>query len=339
MRRRFLQTAAAGAAALALPGLGRAAMDRTPARLPRLVLAGPFAAVSNPFYRIAESKALADVADQVEVRTWKSPDQLRALVLDPKSPAQVVAMPSNVAANLYNRGARLKLANISTWGVLFMVSRTPGLKTLADFKGQEILMPFRADMPDIIFQTLARKQGLDPAKDFQLRYVASPLDAMQMLITRRADHALLAEPAASVALRKTHSFPLSAVAPELYRSVDLQQEWGRVLQRPPRIPQAGVAVLGELLGRSELVERVQQAYAQALQWCEAEPEACGKLVAANVEMLTPEGVADSVRVDHAEYVPAAQARPELEYFYRLLLEQQPGLVGGKLPDDGFYLPA
>jgi NitT/TauT family transport system substrate-binding protein len=339
MRRRFLQTAAAGAAALALPGLGRAAMDRASARLPRLVLAGPFAAVSNPFYRIAESKALADVADQVEVRTWKSPDQLRALVLDPKSPAQVVAMPSNVAANLYNRGARLKLANISTWGVLFMVSRTPGLKTLADFKGQEILMPFRADMPDIIFQTLARKQGLDPAKDFQLRYVASPLDAMQMLITRRADHALLAEPAASVALRKTHSFPLSAVAPELYRSVDLQQEWGRVLQRPPRIPQAGVAVLGELLGRPDLVEHVQQAYAQALQWCEAEPEACGKLVAANVEMLTPEGVADSVRVDHAEYVPAAQARAELEYFYRLLLEQQPGLVGGKLPDDGFYLPA
>lgn len=334
MRRRFLQTAAAGAAALALPGLGRAA-----GKLPSLVLAGPFAAVSNPFYRIVESKSLADIADRVEVRTWKSPDQLRALVLDPKSPAQMVAMPSNVAANLYNRGVRMKLANISTWGVLFMVSRKPGLKTLADFKGAEILMPFRADMPDIIFQTLARRQGLDPAKDFQLRYVASPLDAMQMLITRRADHALLAEPAASVALRKTHSFPLSAIAPDLYRSVDLQQEWGRVLQRAPRIPQAGVAVLGELLARPEFVARVQQAYAQALQWCEAEPEACGKLVAAHVDMLTPEGVADSVRVDHAEFVSAADARAELEYFYRLLLEQQPGLVGGKLPDAGFYLDA
>src|SRR5690606_37766011 len=151
-------------------------------------------------YRMVETGALKDVADTVEMRPWKDPDQLRALALDPKTPANFVAMPSNVAANLYNRGVRLKLINISTWGVLWMVSREAGLKTLADFKGKEIVMPFRADMPDIVFQALAQKQGLDPKKDFNLRYVNNPLDAMQLLITRRADHSLLAEPAVSVAL-------------------------------------------------------------------------------------------------------------------------------------------
>lgn len=126
-----------------------------------------------------------------------------------------------------------------------MVSRENNLKTLADFKGKEIAMPFRADMPDIIFQALAEKQGLDVKRDFKLRYVASPLDAMQLLITRRVDHALLAEPAVSTALRKTRSFPVSVIAPELYRSVDLTQEWGRLMQREARIPQAGITVLGK----------------------------------------------------------------------------------------------
>ena len=344
MRRRFIQQAASLVAATSLPGFAHAQTSSLPAsplpkrpKLPKLVLAGPFAAVSNPFYRMVDSGALSDVAETVEMRPWKDPDQLRALALDPKAPADFVAMPSNVAANLYNRGVRLKLINVSTWGVLWMVSRENGLKTLADFKGKEIVMPFRADMPDIVFQALAQKQGLDPKKDFTIRYVSNPLDAMQLLITRRADHALLAEPAVSVALRKTQSFPVSVVAPTLYRSVDLQAEWGRLFNRAPRIPQAGIVALGAMVDRPDVVQRVQSTYADALLWCEQQPDACGALVASQVKMLTPEGVADSVRVDNTAFVTAADARAELEFFYKLLYERQPALLGGKLPDAGFYL--
>ena len=306
------------------------------ARQPKLVLSGPFAAVSFPLIHMVEGGALKDVAETVEFRSWKDPDQLRVLALDAKSDVDFVAMPTNVAANLYNRGVKLQLVNVSTWGVLWMVSREANLKTLADFKGKEILMPFRADMPDIVFQVLAEKQGLDVKRDFTLRYVGSPLDAMQMLITRRADHALLAEPAVSVALRKTKSFPVSVIAPELYRSANLQEEWGRVTQRPARIPQAGMVALGRALADPALVEKFQKAYAASLAWCEKHPEECGKLVAKRVDMLTPEGVADSVRVDNAVFVTAREAKPELEFFFGLLHAKQPALVGGKLPDGGFY---
>lgn len=319
------------AAFFALAGAAHAA-----GKLPRLVLSGPYAAVSNPLIHMVESGALKDVAKVVEFRPWKDPDQLRVLALDAKSEADFVAMPTNVAANLYNRGVKLQLLNVSTWGVLWMVSRENGLKTLADFKGKEILMPFRADMPDIVFQALAEQQGLDPRRDFRLRYVGTPLDAMQMLITRRADHALLAEPAVSVALRKTKSFPVSVIAPELYRSVDLQQEWGRVMRRQARIPQAGIVALGKTLGDATLIGKFQSAYAASLDWCEKNADECGKLVAKRVDMLTPEGVADSVRVDNAVFVAAKDAQPELEFFFGLLQAKQPALIGGKLPDAGFY---
>lgn len=319
------------AAFFALAGAAHAA-----GKLPRLVLSGPYAAVSNPLIHMVESGALKDVAEVVEFRPWKDPDQLRVLALDAKSEVDFVAMPTNVAANLYNRGVKLQLLNVSTWGVLWMVSRENGLKTLADFKGKEILMPFRADMPDIVFQALAEQQGLDPRRDFRLRYVGTPLDAMQMLITRRADHALLAEPAVSVALRKTKSFPVSVIAPELYRSVDLQQEWGRVMRRQARIPQAGIVALGKTLGEATLIGKFQSAYAASLDWCEKNADECGKLVAKRVDMLTPEGVADSVRVDNAVFVAAKDAQPELEFFFGLLQAKQPALIGGKLPDAGFY---
>jgi len=305
-------------------------------KIQKLTLSGPFAAVSYPLIHMAESGALKDIAETVEFVPWKDPDHLRVLAIDGKGKADFIAMPSNVAANLYNRGVRLQLVNISTWGVLWLVSRDKSLNKLEDFKDKEVLMPFRADMPDIVFQTLADKAGLDPKKNFKLRYVGTPLDAMQLLISRQADHALLSEPAVSMALRKTKSFPVSIIAPDLYRSVDLQQEWGRLLKREARIPQAGIAAMGQALADPALIERFQQAYAASLNWCEAKPEECGAMVAKRVEMLTPEGVADSVRADNTAFVTAQDAKPALEFFFGQLHARQPALVGGKLPDAGFY---
>lgn len=315
-------------AALALSSPARAD------KLPALVLAGPAAAVSVPLIHMVETGTLKELAEKVEFVTWKDPDQLRVLALGNK--ADFVAMPSNVAANLYNRGQPLKLLNISTWGVLWMVSRDPSLKTLADFRGKEIAMPFRADMPDIVFGLIAEKSGLDPKKDFRLSYVASPLDAMQLLIGRQVDHALLAEPAVSMALRKTKSFPVSIIAPELHRSVDLQQAWGQLMKQEARIPQAGVAVVGKALGDEALQGKIMAAYEKSLLWCQKNALACGEMVAKRIDLLTPQAVADSLAVSQTRHVSAAAAQTELTFFFQQLLARNPALVGGKLPDSAFY---
>ena len=306
-------------------------------KLPRLVLAGPPASVSNPLIHMVESGALADLAEQVEFVTWRDPDQLRLMALDGK--ADVLAMPVNVAANLYNRGAKLRMLNVSTWGMLWLVSREAGLTHMSDLRGKEITVPYRGDMPDILFGLLAERDGVDVRKDLKIRYVASPMDAMQLLLMRRTDHALLAEPAISMALRKSGSMPLALVAPELHRSVDLQQEWGRLLQREARIPQAGIALMASVKDDPVIAARIAEAYADSLEWCSANAEACGTLVAGKVPMLSAEAIADSLAFAQLQAVPAAEARAEMEFFFDQLLQKNPALIGGKLPAADFYAPA
>jgi NitT/TauT family transport system substrate-binding protein len=326
-RRHLLRGAAALAAA---PALGAWAAD-APATLR---LSGPSASVSNPLIHLAALRRWPGLAESIGFTPWRDPDQLRALAL--REGADFVAMPTNVAANLYNRGVPLKLVNVSVWGILYLVSRDAGRKTLADYRGEEIAMPFREDMPDLVFQETAQALGLNPKADFQLRYVASPLDAMQLLITRRVRHALLAEPAVSMALRKTQSFPVSAIAPELHRAVDLQQEWARAFQRPPRIAQAGIVALGRAAQDTALMQRLAAAYAEAAGWCQANRAACGAEVAAVEPRLTAEAVADSLGVAGLQPVPAAQARGEVMFLFERLLRRNPQLLGGKLPDAGFF---
>jgi len=167
------------------------------------------------------------------------------------------------------------------------------------------------------FGVLARAQGLDPQKDFSLRYVTTPFDAVQLLVLRRVSHAVLPEPAVSMALRKTQSLPVSAVAPKLHRGLDLSAEWGRVLKR-------------------ELCQRVRRQYAASQAWCLENPEACGELVAKHIRMLTPQAVADALKASRDKPMAAASVRAELEYFFQRVHEVQPGLIGGKLPAADFY---
>ncbi|MBE0515756.1 ABC transporter substrate-binding protein, partial [Sulfurimonas sp.] len=260
-------------------------------KVEKIVVSGPFASVSHPILHMIETNALSDVADKIEFKLWKNPDELRAMTI--RGNVDFVAIPTNTAAILNNKGVDIKLLNVSVWGILGMISRDDSLKTLKDFKGKKIAVPFRADMPDIVFKQLLKREGLDPQKDFELVYVASPIDAMQMLIMRRIDHSLLAEPAISMALRKTKSFPISMVAPELYRSVDLQEEWGKVFNTNGDLPEAGIAVMGHVKDE-HLIKRFQEEYAKSLEWYKTNPKEAGKLVAKNIEMLSEEGVSDSI---------------------------------------------
>ncbi len=323
--------ALAALSATGLPALAHAAPLRE-----GITLSGPPAIVSAPLIHMAETNALAHVAGRTQFVAWRDPDQLRMMAMGGK--ADVLAMPSNVAANLFNRGAGVTLLNVSTWGALWIVTRDKKRQTLADYRGEEIAVPFRGDMPDILLQLLAAKQGLDAQQDFRLRYVPTPMEAMQLLITRRVSHALLAEPAVSLALRKTKSFPLGLIAPELHRGADLQQEWGRVFKQQPRLPQAGIAAVGTLRQQPQVLAAVTKAYAQSLAWCHAQPLQCGALMAKHIDLLTPEAVADAIAVSQLDALPAARARPELEFFFNQLMARNPALVGGKLPAEAFYGP-
>ncbi len=60
------------------------------------------------------------------------------------------------------------------------------------------------------------------------------------------------------------------------------------------------------------------------------------MMAKHIDLLIPEAVADAIAVSQLDAVPAAAARPELEFFFGQLMVRNPALVGGKLPASAFY---
>jgi NitT/TauT family transport system substrate-binding protein len=303
--------------------------------LEKITIAGPMAVVTYPMLVMVENGKFDQIAKKVKVRIWQNPDQLRAMILG--NEADFLAVPTNVASMFYNKGVDLRLLNVSVWGILHMVSRDDTLTTLADFKGKEIAMPFKGDMPDIVFSEIARRQGLDPKHDFTIRYVSNPMDAVQLLILRRVDHALLAEPAVSMVLYKTkHHKLIKIVAPDLYRSVDLQKEWGEVFKTDNDIPQAGIAALKTVNGNEEVISIFQKEYQAAIEWCLANPEETGKIVEKYIKGLKAAPVATALGATNLKFKTAKESKEKLVHFFSVLSDSEPKKIGGKLPDDSFY---
>jgi len=205
-------------------------------KIENLTLLGPIAPVTFPMLHMVDEEQMSEIVEQSQIQIWRSPDQLRSQVTSGK--AHFTALPTYVAANLYNKGVKLKMLNVSVWGHLYVISVDSQVDDLEDLKGQKVVIPWKGDMPDLVFRFLAHEKGLDPEKDMEIQYVSSPMEAAQMMVAGKVKYAVLIEPAASSAILQAKQKGVN-----LNRVIDMQKVWGEVTGRPSKIPFAGIAVL------------------------------------------------------------------------------------------------
>ena len=110
-RRQFITTTTASLAALSLPLSAQTGS--------KLTLWGP-PVTPSVLLAIAARDGKAKDIRPFAVQIWRSPDQLRAGLLNGDIAASIV--PSYVAANLYNQGRKVKLFNIMSEGLNYIAA-------------------------------------------------------------------------------------------------------------------------------------------------------------------------------------------------------------------------
>ena len=291
---------------------------------------GPPVGPSVTLAHAAETNALNGLVDDLTFSTYRDPDVLRTNFIAGRW--ELAGTPSYVAANLYNKGLKVRLMNIMTWGLLYMVSSDAKVKRIEDLKGQEIVMPFKGDLPDLVFQHIAKVKGLKINKDFRIHYVGTPFEGLQLLLSGRVKHALLPEPAATAGLLKA----LKA-GKKMHRAINIQDVWGEVTGGPARIPQAGMMISDSLLNEMPtLPNQLNKALVRSTNWVVDNPKKAG-ILGQNYMSLKAPVIERSIPYSNFTMDRAKDIQPVLENFFSILLELSPAIMGGKLPDNDFYL--
>lgn len=322
--RRSTLAGLAAALAVSAPRMVRAAP------LPELTLWGPPAGPSVTLVHAIASGRLRPVADKVVFKAWRTPDELRAGLTS--GTMQAFVLPTQSAANLFNKGIGVRLVNVMTNGLLYLLSDDPSLSAVAALKGRSVAVPFRNDTVDLLFRRLLAAERLTPDTDVTLRFTGTPMEAIQLLITGRADAALLPEPAASAAILRA-----GQAGKTVARVLDIQKAWDAATGLGALLPQAGLGVSAAFLAEhGPTVEALHEALAAAVRSVNADPARAASDAAAPLGLPWP--VIEQA-IPHSNLVAqrARDARPTLESYFRAVAAFDPKAIGGALPPADFYL--
>lgn len=306
----------------------------TSERLPKLTLVAPPGPMAIPMAYMAVNDKLADVAETTELVIWQNADQLKAIVAGKQG--DFVTMPSNNSAIFYNKGLELRLLDITVWNITYLVTRDPRASSFSDIKGQSLVVSLQGSVPDVMFQYIVKRQGLDPSKDFDLRYATDPTQAAQLLLAGRVDNAVLSEALATSALLQTQSDDRP-----LRRALGFDRAWEEVTDDSLGTPIAGTVATASVMDKPQVVAAFLREYQAAVEWMLANPEEAGRLVETELPQLGLKAAPMTAALKSIswKFTPALEARASLEAFYTALKDLSPEVIGGELPDDGFYYTA
>ncbi|MGO3934254.1 ABC transporter substrate-binding protein [Rhodopseudomonas pseudopalustris] len=323
-RRRVLAAAGACAALPLWPNHASAAALR------EIVLTGPPAGPSITLAHAVATGAVSFLADKTTFRAWRDPDEMRAGLTSGTMP--LVIMPTAAAANLYNRGLGIRLVNVMTHGLLYVIAADPSLSSFPALKGKRLAVPFRNDTPEFLSNILLRSHGMEAGRDLQVSSTGSPIEAIQLLLAGRIDAALVPEPAATAAILRG-----KIAGQVIHRVMDVQAEWAKVAGGSSILPQAGLAVTTAFQAANPaLVTQLHEALVKATAEVNAAPAVAAGHSAAYFELPLPI-IQQAIPHSNLVCVAARDARADLEHMFTSAAGADLAMLGGRLPDKDFYL--
>jgi len=288
----------------------------------KIVVQAPVGPPTTPLFKMAKD-GLPD-GTKLELIIYKSDEEATTRII--KGEADFTVMSVNLAAKLYNKDVGISLANVTTWGILYLVSADDRVQKWEDLKGGELYVGSRGSSPDVLAQYLLRRNGLKEG-DLKLTYLESSQIA-QLLINGMAKNAVLPEPMVTRVLMNSSR---ARVVRDFF--VDWQQFEGKNAS----LPQAGTVVRNEF-ARSypHTLTEFQNAYKSAIEWTVANPGEAAPLVEANLNIPAPVFIKSMERT-RLKFVEGAAAKADVNTYLSKLLDFSTEMVGGKLPDEKFFL--
>ncbi|MEG3071677.1 MAG: hypothetical protein RQM92_13330 [Candidatus Syntrophopropionicum ammoniitolerans] len=101
---------------------------------PEKIVVQATAPPTTPLFKFAADGELEGM--KLELILYKSVEEATTRIA--KGEADFTVLPLNVAAKLYNKQVDISLANVSTWGILYLLTTDSQVADWPDLKGKEL---------------------------------------------------------------------------------------------------------------------------------------------------------------------------------------------------------
>ena len=283
--------------------------------------------------KLLEDAEAGKTENKYEFKLAGSADELTPLMI--KGELDVLAGPANLAAVLSSKTeGKVQMAAVTTLGVLYILSGTtvfpedPQAKWDM-LKGKTIYATGKGSTPEYNLRYLLTKHGIDPDKDVNIEFKSEPAEILAMLAKTEngADFfAMFPQPYASVA--KTQY-------PDLAIMFDLSAEWDQ-LGGDSKMITACLMVRTEFAQQHpEAVAQLLKDYSASSEWVNTNVDEAAALTEKFINVKT--AIAKkAIPLCNIVNITGNEMKKAVSSYFKILFDQNPAAVGGKMPADSFY---
>ena len=291
-----------------------------PSKLDQVIIQTPPTIGALPLFWMEATGLLKEVDLEIQI----SPDHQRGIALIAQNDIDLLVTGVNVGAKAYNKGIGLKLVNTNTWGIDYLLTGF-SIESWADLTGKTLSVPLLGGPLDFLARYFLLGNGVDP-ESVEFVYLQSNQGARAFQLGQ-IDAIILPEPMVTITL---NSYEQAVIA------FDLQAEWAKIHDGENRIPFVGLFASVDFASRNpELIKTINQLYQEGIDWIIANPGEAA-LLAEKYFGQPAAAVEQSLTRVNINLFPD-EARDLIEQYFNEILGLYPEMIGGKLPDEEFYL--
>lgn len=251
-----------------------------------------------------------------------------------KGDADIAIMPTNAAATVFNKGAKIKIVSINVHGLLYMVGNE-AITDLNDLKGKVVYSIGQTGTPGFVFRYILTEAGIEFEEGTEpiegkvvISYVTEGPAVIAALKGGKAEYGILGEPAASKAVAATGKVI----------ALDLQKEW-REAANGMELPQACMVVKQSLIESDpEFVNAFIREVSESDVWLESHPEEATQALI-DLGSTTAQGTTFTSETISRCNIRTVSIRDSLDSVRQYLNELHSfneAAVGGAVPADELY---
>lgn len=294
-----------------------------------IVISVPDGAPALAVYKMLDEKGKIGGYD-VKINIVSGTEEIATQITSGES--DVCVMPTNLASKLYNKGVDVKLASVNVFGVLYMIGSQP-IASLNDLLGKVIVYTGAGGTPELTLQIIFDKNNIEYVQSetavegkVAITAVTAGSDAIKSVKLGKADYAVLGEP---VVTQANKNLGTSVV-------LDLQQEWAKIIGENS-YTQAGVVLSKSVYDKNVFVRGLMEQLSLNSEYLLNNYEGVKETLKNSGSALSVDFTQETVERLNIGHKTAVDAKEGLEKYLNALYEYNPNLIGGKMPDEGFYL--
>lgn len=255
----------------------------------------------------------------------KGTDGLTSKVLSGE--ADIAIVPSNLAAQAYNKGLGYKLAATGGFGSFSLIGNED-IKTVEDLKGKTLTTIGKGMTPDIVLKAILKEKGIDIEKDITLNYLGGATELAPTFLSGKCEIAQIPEPMLTKVLsQKTTSNII----------IDLNEEWKTTFKTENGYPQSSLIIKENLISdRDNFVNKFIKGYKDSIEFANNNTDKLGNYCEELGISVDKNILKDAIERSNLKFVKAKDSKKDYEKYYEILMESNSKVIGGKIPNEKIY---